>query len=1424
MALSPYDTYFRVAGVRTTAHLTTPPLINVAKLQLPRAAVLHYLSNGQLDLAPSPNDPIFLGYSKPILINHQIELVNPEGRPVHVPAGLAQEIKDYHASGRNRRFRRLHDLASAIRDEPTLVVYNYGYLNKAYKYPRSMYSEFYRWHNDQKTMWANIVNVIAATQRQQFIRCHLPKLLPSISEMKTGEGGLSQRVVNLFDSPESLMLLELWKWFGKDRQTSLLAHLNDEQAHHVNLVFVESGRWFVVNLGLMNDWRKATDEELATNPKANRRGIAASDVQIRFLRLMMALFEVRTVAGPETDARTEAEKAIDAGQSKTVVQPSAKVPKMDRTTGKVVLSDPEDDTTLVGTGDQHAATETGDDVKADPKLTEEMAEALNKLEFLAQQRLAAQGQNDETVDAEPPRETPEERMLAVLDQKAADGYISGAEYNRFTKLAASYKTMLAPDGSATLEHFIKIDPALVKIDESPSIVDIPTVIDKTMLKSSLLAYDSRYVKNVFQRDVAGMVMSVQNAGIAVTGFDVEEVENITGGYRSYTLRVAPIEGAASTLRFKLPIVDEEGTYRANGINYKLRKQDIDLPIRKVAPSKVALTSYYGKTFVTLSDKRVNDYATWLTNNVMAKGLDDADLTVVDLYPANVFDNKFLAPRLYSSLAMRFRGITVAGFAMNFDHTKRESLYTKEVLAQYEKDGALVVGSNKKNQFMVMDKNGVLYIGESGVLKDLGTLESLIHLDSTGAPVDFAELKVRNRTIPLGVVLGYEMGLTKLMRLLKVEPRRVPAGGRKQLQPNEYALEFSDESLIFDRNDRKAALVLAGFKEFHRAIRNYSVYEFDRPAVYLNTLESNGLKIHHLREIDLMYQMFVDSITKELLIEMKEPTDFRGLLLRSAELLMVDYHPDENDAAFMRKRGYERMAGAVYTNLIESIRAHNSRGSKSKVPIELHPYAVWKTIAEDASVSLVSEINPIQDLKEKEAVTSGGTGGRSSRSMTKKNRSFHRNAMGTISESTVDSSDVGINTYTSADPQFTSLRGISRRYDKDTHGATALLSTSALTSVGADMDDPRRVNFIGIQNGHTVSCNGYRQLPVRTGYEQVIAHRTSSLFAASAKKDGKVVAVNDSGIMVEYADGEIKGFPLGRKYGAAAGMTIPHTLVTELKEGQKFKAGDIITYNNGFFERDVLNPKNVVWMQGALVKVALMENPATLEDSSMISPKVSDLMRTKITKVRMIKLNFDQVISRVRKPGEVLKTEDILCVIEDSVTANQNLFDETSLDTLRALSAHTPTAKAKGVLEHIEVFYHGDKEDMSESLRALATACDKGLVTRQKAEGKKAYTGQVDDSFRVEGDPLMLDTLVIKFYITSEVPAGEGDKGVFANQLKTVFGKVMTGEVKSESGVIVDAIFGAKSVDDRIVNSPYAMGTTTTLLKVLAKRAVKAYRS
>lgn len=349
------------------------------------------------------------------------------------------------------------------------------------------------------------------------------------------------------------------------------------------------------------------------------------------------------------------------------------------------------------------------------------------------------------------------------------------------------------------------------------------------------------------------------------------------------------------------------------------------------------------------------------------------------------------------------------------------------------------------------------------------------------------------------------------------------------------------------------------------------------------------------------------------------------------------------------------------------------------------------------------------------------------------------------------------------------------------------------------------------------------MPVRTGYEQVVAQRTSDLYAQAAVDSGKVLSVSPTGIVVEYANGKTKGFEIGRRFGNAAGLTIPHSVVANVKAGDTFNKGDILTYNQNYFEKDFLNPKNVVWKAGVLATVVLMEVSETLEDSSAISQSLADKLITPITKTVDVIVSFDQSVRKLVKPGDAVNSEDILCIIEDAVTSNAGLFDEESLDTLRLVENQSPQAKVKGVVEHIEVFYNGDKEDMSDSLRTITNAADRELANRLKSVGRKPLTGMVDEGFRIDGSPLPLDSLAIRVYITSQVSTGEGDKGVFANQMKTVFGKNFVGDYRTESGTKIDAIFGMKSVDDRIVNSPLMIGTTNVLLELLSKKAYELYK-
>lgn len=1461
-----YQSFYRSFVLRRPEQFTQPPMPLVTRFELPMLAMVHYISPSIANPWPSEDMLFYQRNNKPLRIVHHTTLVDNRGNPRPMPGDVNSKIRVFRQ--KNPRFRPATDIEAMKREPRSIITHNYGLLLSRFKYQRNVFTYHNRWHNVLSTVFQTI-GENTKTGYHQYLEMQLPDQLPARSVLDRSVQGWNTRNVRAFNSFEKIFLHHLWLWLGEDRHKGLIGKYIPDPTNF-KLVLREGDRFTVLDMAAIDSWRKPSkheqemwEEAKKANPELEplpKGKWAPAMVQKVFLRMLMAVTEVRNRDVPENlddEAMQGSTVTADDQAEMTDAQPED---GMDQATGSPKSATQDtlqtEDEAYAGYDaetdlanlmaeidkDLDALEVTGqwDEEAEIPDIPDETEENLESgIDDSPVQRAEVAGlvqsptetgeepddPNNHLAKAKAPKYFPSdstEAFQTLLARAADSGSITAAEYRRLGEASQRFNTLPAPLGhQGTMQEFVKVPKEYIELKESPSIPDQETILDKSMLKSSLLGWNRRYSREVMQRDISSMVAQLQSAGVMVENYNVEEVSDITGTHHQYSIRVKPIEGAGSTVQIKIPKVDDEGNFKINGVNYRLRMQRGDMPIRKIAPDQVALTSYYGKLFAERSQRRVNDWGKWIRNAIMAHGLDPSDTLVTGLVPGSGFDKEVKSPRTYSAIAMGFREFTlmVEGkpFKCKFDMSKMQSIKMSP--------GYVLVGNADDGSQLLLGYDENLYIYDQGKsLRAAPAIEQILGLDARKAPVEFAELKVFNKLVPVGVVLGYLLGWDAVLHLLNPPSMRVvPVGKRASLVDDEWSIVFDDKTYVFSRRDKLATMVLGGWRDFSETTGRFPAEEFNKKDVYFNLFEEKKLGVRTMRELDLLEQMFVDPITRDLLIEMGEPTVFTKLLVRASEMLTDDKHPDSQDTRYMRIKGYERFAGAVYAQLVHATRVHNGRPGRQRYGLEVHPYSVWIAIQQDPAKDQVSEINPIQNLKENEAVTYSGTGGRGSRSMVKSTRIYHRNDMGVISESTVDSSDVAINVFTSADPQFNSLRGTAKPYSAEESGVTALLSTSALVSPGSTKDDPKRVNFIGIQNRHVVACDGYRQAMVRTGYESVIPHRVGDLFAVTAKKPGKVLSVKPEGIIVEYADGERQGVELGRRYGNAAGLTIPHTIKTDLVVGAEFEVGDAIAYNSGFFEQDLLTPKRIIWKSATLCKVALMESPDTLEDSAAISRRLTQRLLTEQTKIKDIVVNFDQEIHKLVKEGDLVEPESMLCFIEDAASARNQFLDDETLDTLRVLGAPAPQAKIKGKVERIVVYYNGDLEDMSPSLRALAQASDKKVTARQVAIGQKPFTGQVPDEFRIGTDPLLMDTACIRIYLSAKVSAGVGDKGVFGNQLKTVFGRVFNDNIRTESGVEVDAIFGANSLAARIVTSPYVIGTTTTLLMVATKRVIKAYR-
>lgn len=1016
----------------------------------------------------------------------------------------------------------------------------------------------------------------------------------------------------------------------------------------------------------------------------------------------------------------------------------------------------------------------------------------------------------------------------ILDRSSelmAAGKMSTAEYNRMAKLSVKYKTIPSPDGNGTLEDHLKITEDDLSIDNEP-IPEIDGVLDKSMLKSSLSSFDSKYIKVGMSKDIANMVMTLQRANIAVVGYDVKETVDVANKFRTYTIKVQPADGATSTIKFDIPIVEENGVYVANGVNYRMAKQPGDLPISKVKPDRVALTSYYGKAFVSRSERTVHNYGSWLAKNIIAVATDKTS-DFSDLHYGDTSDSSIKVPRAYSGISKRVSSFNYLDYHLSFDFKSRERIFGEDKIAKAEKSNRIVIGKDRKTgNLLTLDFDGTVegFDIKKNRYEPKGSIESFLNL-SGKVPVEMAEVGIFSKTIPVGFILGYFHGFDKLLKGLKVKHRFVPRGTRVDMTADEYSIVFKDETLVLPRTDRYSAMILSGFNMYKKQVSGYNSHNFNSKDVYRTILNSVGLKASRfIKEIDLMFDMFIDHITYEQLVLMQEPTTLDGLFRRACEMLVTDEHPKEGDPDFIRYRGYERMTGMVYSELIRSVRTYRGNPAGTGAKVSMNPRAVWMAINKDASVGLVEQSNPVHNLKEIEQVTHAGAGGRNARSMTREARLYHPKSIGTISEATVDSAKVAVNVSLSSDPNLTNLRGNTKRWDK-AQGTTSVMSTSANLAPSADRDDPKRINFISIQQSAGVGCDNYRPLPMTTGYENVLAHRVDDLFAFTAKDKGKIKSVTDTAVTIVYSDKEKTEtvIEIGTRMGLVTGTYYPHNVVCDLKAGSSFDKGDVICFNTGFFERAFFDPRQVQWKSGILVNTVLMESADTLEDSSSIRNTVSDLLSVDVTTMDTISVDFDQVINDMVKQGDKVTPDDVLGSITDYVLGDAGKFDEGALEVLDSLSAVTSKPSTGGTVDKIEVVYNGELEDMNESLRKLVSKYERERAAKVKElKNNDAVTGKVTTPIRIGGVPLKSNSVIFKVFITKRYTSGTGDKAVFANALKTVFGSVFSGVLETESGIQIDAKFAYQSISNRIVLSPEISGTANTLLIVMSKHVANLY--
>ena len=675
-----------------------------------------------------------------------------------------------------------------------------------------------------------------------------------------------------------------------------------------------------------------------------------------------------------------------------------------------------------------------------------------------------------------------------------------------------------------------------------------------------------------------------------------------------------------------------------------------------------------------------------------------------------------------------------------------------------------------------------------------------------SPSEYSKL-VTKLNIPGNKVMPPQPGNEALSEEVKYVP-----------QPNDIHIRFADRVLHFNRYPLQKSLIVAGLANYD--LTSYSMSEFEGKDVYFRILADEGTSTNYLKGIDDFYDLFIDNITYSVLKMMKEPTNVRDLLIRCAVLLSTTDHLPPSSGLNHRIRGYEQFAAILCNEMSRSFanfRSHKGLGNK----FTINPDAVYLRIIQNATMLPAELGSPMEDMKLKAEVSYAGIGGRTAESFVVNDRRFDESDTGVIGEATVDNGKAGMAATLSYNPNIKGTLGIVQpTEDKNKIEPSQLWTTTALVFPCSTNDDTKRINFINIQSSHLVPVKQYDRLRVRTGYERIVAHRCSRIFAGVAEEDGKVTKIDDKARLVEvtYKSGRKDVFTFGESYTEFQSFEVTNRVALDVKMGQSFKKGDIITHNTDYFHKDH-DTGQVDFSIGSLANVALIESDATTEDSCEISERLSKKLTMYPTNERVVVLSAKSLVHYCAKVGDhVIPTDNLMIFEESPMTQSMFTADDDTLSMIADLNKATPHADHQGEIVKIDAYYGCEIKDMSPTLQPIVKAAVDEKIRRSKlaSETDKAdeypTSSIIAKDSKYKGTMFTEDTVMLIFHIKEAIPHGTGDKLVLCNQLKCTCCGVFPKKLYTESGVEVDMLFSARAMNKRIVLSAPLIGIASRILE------------
>lgn len=1452
MAIIYYDKLYRQKGIRRIEHFLKPRILDSNEFHFSVGSVLNWFKIDEKPILITKD----YGYLKNIeraLVRTIFEYPTQDlrGKVLQKSFVAASWLKENNNVC--KEFRFLKPGQEIKINDKMLFINNFGPINAKYKYPTQPLRRYNIFVNTYTAVIDNLFKEFP--ERHKFLILDMPTFIPTRIELNKYSSVLKKQYIDKLPTYQHLILLDLWKFLTPElRKESIINKIPEKEFKNVTLLLCLDNK--MIMIGLMQLAGMVSEYNIEVNTLKPKRSEMFKKMFYIFISKLitepaMSDHELEKMELDIDNQKKEEGEKLGGVQTQEVKFKPVSVNNNTTTDRRVfnntietlrnkdnennikslknLPNDPSDDTDEDEVDELLKQTENDDyDIMDDNETIEEFEPEEEEIkidegtepEVTLLEKTVLKDTDIKFKHFKNQEEVKQEnydykKVLEELDSKLEEKTINRSNYNNFKDKYNKHMNSNDPYGSnLKVTEILNDEKDDYNLNKSEfDITDNIAVIDKTQNKNITNTVIKDYINKQYKKDVVRVVNSLQNSNMIIEEHKIEPNDNLTNNLETHIITVRTLDNKSHKIKMVLPKINEDGVMHIGNQDYRLRMMRFSYPIVKIGTEKVKLTSYYGRLFLSKARYKKDDMGYFLLNKITKLYEQDIVKNLVAL-PSENKVNKL--PLLYSQLSRYIKSFTFKNKKYTFSYLERSRLINNdnELLNKIEGSDYVLIGLDGNLPILIDFKNN-FFTYENGKYNKSSSILELLDIDLKEGPIEFVTIAIFRTEVPVIVLLSFYMGLINLLKTLKIKYEIVKSESRIPSSEDYFVVKFNDCKLKIFRDFKEGDMIFSGLRAIQKQLLNFDISVLNDKNKQLALFSVLDYSIAQINEIKLLETMFMDPITISFAKTINLPTSFKGLLLKACEILIDDSYKNPQDMSSTTIKGYERIAGMFYRELIDAIKNYNNQSTYSKSKLTLNPYNLLIKINEDSTTVLIDDLNPIASMKQTEDVSYLGEGGFNKISMSRDTRAFNKSEIGVISEAAKDSGDVGITAYLTANPNFKDLRG--RVEQKDITDVTSLYSTTTLLTPFSLTDDPKRTNFNNIQSSHVIPVKNMRANYVRTGYEAVIPIRSSNKFVITAEENGKVLSVSKTELVVDYSKKGKKIYKL-RSWTSKeeANSCYTHHMVTSLTPNDTFIKDDTLIYDKLFFEPDIFNPKRVIYKQGDVVTVALLEDPETFEDSAGFSKQLDKRLSTVVTKVRSIIVDKTDNIDNLIKVNDKVEPETTLLTILNPIVKGYGLNTKT-LELLKDIKSKSPTAKVRGVVTKLEIKYNCKVEELSQTLQKLVAVTDKEL------KSITGFTGDVTEgSYSIDGVPLLPNQVEIKIYIDVENGMGLGDKAIFGNQLKFTVGEVFNYDLSTEDGTPVDATFSSRSIYNRIVNSAILNGTTGMVLEQLTKKVVDEY--